>query len=253
MYACAASVQKGGLFSTSMADGATAGHTREVILQAAAQEVLEHGYVGASLSGIAGRLGLTKGALAYHFPTKDRILAALVGRLRETLATSDTAAVEVFGHSPARACVAFVSNVGYFAGTDVITAAAMSLFADPSVPREVMAEPMGDWERRVRAHLEAMVEVDGCTFDLDLADAAEFFIAVLAGTWMTARFFPRAAERPRLQFSQLALEAIGVEAADAIVADVLAAAGENRVQMARVEEMIGEHLRFGQAPPKDAS
>lgn len=230
---------------TCMADRATAGHTREVILEAAAREVIEHGYVGASLSGIAGRLGLTKGALAYHFPTKDRILAALVGRLRETLAASDAAAVEVFGHSPARACVAFVSNVGHFAGTDVVTTAALSLFADPSVPREVLAEPMADWVRRVRAHLEAMVEVERCALDVPLTDAAEFFIAVLCGTWMTARFFPRAADRPRLQFTQLALEAVGVssESADAIVADVLAAAREDRVQMARIEEMTGDHLR----------
>ncbi len=226
-----------------------------MILEAAAHEVFEHGYVGASLSGIAGRLGLTKGALAYHFPTKSRILDALVVRLREILAHSDTAAVDVFGHSPARACVAFVANVGHSAGTDVVTAAALSLFADPSVPREVLVEPMQDWVERISAHLGAMAEVEECSFALAVPDAAEFFLTVLGGTWMTARFFPRAAERPRLQFTQLALEAIGVpkETADQVVADVLAAARENRVQIARVEHMTGDHLRFSRPPAKGAS
>ncbi|WP_147916194.1 TetR/AcrR family transcriptional regulator [Ruania zhangjianzhongii] len=238
-----------------MPDLSTSAHTRQAILEAAAHEVLEHGYAGASLSSIAGRLGLTKGALAYHFPTKDRIITALLERFQSVLAESDNAAAEVFGDSPSRACVALVVNVGHAAGTDIVTTAAMSLFSDPSVSRDGLIGAMTDWVDRVLAHLQAMVAEEGYTFGVDLHDAAEFFIATLGGTWMTARYFPRTAARPRLQFTQLALEAIGLPPAvtDAVVADVLAAARDQRVRIAPVELMTGEPLQFRYGPPDAGS
>lgn len=234
-----------------MPDRPASVRTREVILEAAAREVFEHGYAGASMSGIAGRLGLTKGALAYHFPTKDLIPASLLERFRDVLARSDAAASAVFEDSPSRACVAFVLNVGHAAGTDIVTTAAMSLFSDPSAPREMLIESMRDWAGRVTAHLQGMIDEEGYSFDLDLTDAAEFFITTLGGTWMTARFFPRSADRPRLQFTQLALEAIGLPRAvtEAVVADVLAAARDERVQIAPLELLTGEPVQFRHGPP----
>jgi AcrR family transcriptional regulator len=51
--------------------------TRSRILAAALDLFSEHGFDGTTLQQIADRLGFTKAALYYHFPSKDDLLAAL--------------------------------------------------------------------------------------------------------------------------------------------------------------------------------
>jgi AcrR family transcriptional regulator len=52
--------------------------TREQIRVVALQLFAERGYAGTSLREIAERLGVTKAAVYYHFPTKEDILASLL-------------------------------------------------------------------------------------------------------------------------------------------------------------------------------
>ncbi len=49
------------------------GHTRQTILEAAAQEIHLNGFQAASLSRILASTGLTKGALYHHFPNKQAL------------------------------------------------------------------------------------------------------------------------------------------------------------------------------------
>lgn len=57
--------------------GQTSTGTRERILAAARDLFATYGYQRTSLRQIAERLGITKAAVLYHFPSKDLILAAL--------------------------------------------------------------------------------------------------------------------------------------------------------------------------------
>jgi AcrR family transcriptional regulator len=52
--------------------------TREKILAAAADVAREAGPGSVSLEAVAGRAGVSKGGLLYHFPTKARLMQALV-------------------------------------------------------------------------------------------------------------------------------------------------------------------------------
>jgi AcrR family transcriptional regulator len=52
--------------------------TREQIRVVALEMFAERGYAGTSLREIAERLGVTKAAVYYHFPTKEAILASLL-------------------------------------------------------------------------------------------------------------------------------------------------------------------------------
>lgn len=52
--------------------------TRNVILDAAAEAFEERGFAGASLSDILARAGVTKGALYFHFSSKEDLAMALV-------------------------------------------------------------------------------------------------------------------------------------------------------------------------------
>lgn len=52
--------------------------TRTAILDAAAEVIEERGFTGASLSDILTRAGVTKGALYFHFSSKEELAHALV-------------------------------------------------------------------------------------------------------------------------------------------------------------------------------
>src|SRR3954471_23906747 len=51
---------------------------REALLQAALEVFAERGYTGASVDQIAERAGYSKGALYWHFPSKDDVFFALL-------------------------------------------------------------------------------------------------------------------------------------------------------------------------------
>jgi len=59
--------------------------TRAEILAVASELFIEQGYEATSLREIAARLGITKAALYYHFPSKDDILRALMEPVAEII------------------------------------------------------------------------------------------------------------------------------------------------------------------------
>ena len=61
-------------------DGAA---TREKILDAAQELVLERGYVGMTVEHVLDRVGITKGAFFHHFKTKDDLAKALLRRFAD--------------------------------------------------------------------------------------------------------------------------------------------------------------------------
>jgi AcrR family transcriptional regulator len=54
---------------------------RAQIVQAAIETLAEVGYANASLSRIAGRLGISKGVISYHFAGKDDLIAEIVSQV----------------------------------------------------------------------------------------------------------------------------------------------------------------------------
>ena len=61
-----------------------AGDTKERILEAALELFAQSGYLGTSMSDIAGELGITKGALYKHYTSKQEILDSIVERMNKT-------------------------------------------------------------------------------------------------------------------------------------------------------------------------
>ena len=58
-----------------------AGDTKERILEAALELFAQRGYLGTSMSDIAGQLKITKGALYKHYASKQEILDSIVERM----------------------------------------------------------------------------------------------------------------------------------------------------------------------------
>jgi AcrR family transcriptional regulator len=65
--------------------GSAAEDTRRRILDAATELFNERGYAGTSIRDITERLGMTKGALYYHFASKDELLYAMVAPLLDAV------------------------------------------------------------------------------------------------------------------------------------------------------------------------
>ena len=60
-----------------------AGDTKERILETALELFAQSGYLGTSMSDIAGELGITKGALYKHYTSKQEILSSIVERMNQ--------------------------------------------------------------------------------------------------------------------------------------------------------------------------
>ena len=60
-----------------------AGDTKERILETALELFAHSGYLGTSMSDIAGELGITKGALYKHYTSKQEILDCIVERMNK--------------------------------------------------------------------------------------------------------------------------------------------------------------------------
>ncbi|WP_416670727.1 TetR/AcrR family transcriptional regulator [Egbenema bharatensis] len=62
--------------------------TRQVILQATMDGLLEQGLDSLTLDAVAQRAGVSKGGLLYHFPSKDALIAGLAKYLTEEFETT---------------------------------------------------------------------------------------------------------------------------------------------------------------------
>ena len=60
-----------------------AGDTKERILETALELFARSGYMGTSMSDIAGQLGITKAALYKHYASKSEILDSIVERMNQ--------------------------------------------------------------------------------------------------------------------------------------------------------------------------
>jgi AcrR family transcriptional regulator len=89
-------------------EGRPSPDTRARILAAALDLFVEHGYQRVSLRQIAERLGLTKAAILYHFPSKSHVLAELAEPVFDDMEKALEVAVR---HGPQRARWAVIEGI----------------------------------------------------------------------------------------------------------------------------------------------
>lgn len=64
---------------------ARAGRTRRMILEAAAETFEAHGYLGTTLQDVVAGRKVSKGALYFHFPSKEQLASAIITEQRDLL------------------------------------------------------------------------------------------------------------------------------------------------------------------------
>lgn len=197
--------------------------TRNRLLTAAAMEILDVGYAGASLAKIAARIGHTKGSLGYHFPTKETILDALLERCEETDQRAAERAETAFPDSPMRQLLAFIASYSFISSIDPATAAASLLAHDPSVPYSYGRATHLLWQQRLEGYLDAAQQQEGYQFTVSTKVAAQRILVAVTGFAVTARFYDDDEPQPRLSHLKPCLAALPVPDVDSVIADVKAA------------------------------
>lgn len=131
--------------------------TRAAIVEAAAHEFDERGYVGASMDGVAERAGVTKGALYFHFASKADLAGAVIVRQHEVTRAYGDAAV-ARSDSPLESVVWLTRALAVQMTSEVVVSAGIRLSTDPAATGVERRDPYGDWLRLVTGLVQQAVD-----------------------------------------------------------------------------------------------
>lgn len=195
--------------------------TRKAIAEAAAREFLLHGYAGTSLSGIAERLHLTKGALAYHFPTKADFATYFTRLVRAATAQAYAHATAEYPECGARRLLLHFLILARWRASDPRYAAGIALLTDHASPAFESDDVLRDWLALSIESLESARESDQ---GLSTLEAAEVFMVMnLGAVFFGHRVRLNAPGTKKLRFVRAGLAAVGVPHVDEHAEAVLAA------------------------------
>jgi len=171
-----------------VAQQARAVATRNAIVEAAAAAFIEHGFAGASIADIAQRAGATKGAMYFHFRSKELLAQAVIERQRELntelqdkFASSDLSALAIL--------VSMVRALGELMRDDVVALAAMRLAVEvPETEGEDERGPTYDaWAAPTSAVISHAIAQGDVRDTIDPDMLSRFLVAAFTGI-QTASF-----------------------------------------------------------------
>ncbi|MFJ9574559.1 ScbR family autoregulator-binding transcription factor [Streptomyces bacillaris] len=147
--------------------------TRQRVLCGAGAVFAERGYHGSSVSEIMARAGVTKGALYFHFASKEAMARAVLDRLQDT----DTAAAPD-GPVRLQALIALVNRYAAPPLTDPVLRGALRLVGEPGFET-------GAWHERlhltITGQLTDAAHAGELLSHVDPAETAELITTMLAG------------------------------------------------------------------------
>ncbi|MFJ9174907.1 ScbR family autoregulator-binding transcription factor [Streptomyces sp. NPDC102360] len=122
--------------------------TRRHVLRAAAEMFAEHGYTNTSITGIAEHIGMTKGAVYFHYKNKDAMAAEVVQdsyRIWSALTEEVTAE----SRDPAASIMTLLDRTVQSFLDDAIVQAGSRLQAERSLIDARLPEPYVGWTNRL--------------------------------------------------------------------------------------------------------
>ncbi|MEO8556851.1 MAG: TetR/AcrR family transcriptional regulator [Actinomycetota bacterium] len=148
-----------------MVRAAEAGNTRERILQVALDLFGRQGYSGTSIRDIANRMGMTKAAVYYHFPSKENLLADILTPAMTRVGHVLTTAGPVRTSEQRRALVTALVDVVGEVGPQVVVMLSdlavgthlRTLTGESSLPQRVGAALLGPPPQDPRAAAAARI------------------------------------------------------------------------------------------------
>ncbi|MEK6342686.1 MAG: ScbR family autoregulator-binding transcription factor [Curtobacterium sp.] len=120
--------------------------TRASIIEGAAREFDERGYVGASMDGVAERAGVTKGALYFHFTSKADLAGAVIARQHE-VSRAYAEVAHARGRTPLESMMWMSQGLAVQMTTEVVVSAGIRLSTEPAGNGVARQDPYTDWMR----------------------------------------------------------------------------------------------------------
>ncbi len=154
--------------------------TRHLILQAAAEEFEDRGYLGTRLQDIVNPQDVSKGALYFHFPSKEALAVAVVQEHYDLWSAALTR-LRVRHPRAIRLMLEWSWHIARLFRDDVMIRAAVRLEFERHLIGPSMPSPFAGWSAAIEELLnEAMAQGDLMP-DVDVTTVADFIVAAFAG------------------------------------------------------------------------
>ena len=159
--------------------------TRDAILAGAASVFEEMGYGRASLSQVAERAGVTKGALYFHFPSKEDLARAVITEQHGYI-TADNAAVLQLDLPPLESMIVLCRRFAWHLLQEPIVRAGTRLTLEASLFLQDVRQSYDDWAD-IMARLAVAAQKDGqIRKEVDAPAFGRLVVSALVGVQITS-------------------------------------------------------------------
>ncbi|WGW12206.1 ScbR family autoregulator-binding transcription factor [Saxibacter everestensis] len=159
--------------------------TREQIIAGAALVFDRVGYGNAALSAITDEAGVTKGALYFHFSSKEELALAVIETQHALAMTVARDAAERNG-SPLAALQEITREFARLLLTSVIMRAGIKLTLESSIISVRVVEPYEEWQTTCQTFAEKAVAAGELRSDLDTEAFARFIVSSFTGAQLVS-------------------------------------------------------------------
>ena len=168
-----------------MIQQARAQRTRDAIIAGAAAVFDRQGYSTASIAEIASAAGVTKGALYFHFQSKDEIARAVM-RQQHELSSSAAAAIIDEGRPALETMIRLCAGLVDQLVSDPVVKAGIRLTTDVSTFERPMVDPYEDWLNTVEGLIRRAHDEGDIVPTVDPGMLARFLIPALTGVQLVS-------------------------------------------------------------------
>ncbi|WP_017973255.1 ScbR family autoregulator-binding transcription factor [Actinopolyspora halophila] len=151
-----------------------AARTRASVLRAGAEVIAARGYEGATIAEILEHAGVTKGAMYFHFPSKQALAQAVIEE-------QTNVRVEQGGVSRLQDAVDFSHKVGVALRDDPLFQAGTRIAVETGFGQDPMV-PYQDWSELFRGVFSEAQHAGELLPTIDPGETAELFVASYLGT-----------------------------------------------------------------------
>jgi AcrR family transcriptional regulator len=157
--------------------------TRRHILEVAARAFAENGYAGTSFSDLMAATGLTKGALYFHFPSKDALAMAAFGHMQDRWVSAVLAAADLSSPAADQLDAMLQAAVRFHRTEPAARCVARLCFELGESPRHRphLVPYITTWEEMVTALIGQAQQEGAYRLDVDPGSAARVAVAAFIG------------------------------------------------------------------------
>ncbi|MDH6123563.1 ScbR family autoregulator-binding transcription factor [Kitasatospora sp. GP82] len=160
--------------------------TRQLLVEAAAASFDTAGYTMTGLGDVTKLSGMSKGALYFHFGSKEQLAEAVLAASREGL-REIVGEARRSGDSTVQYLIDLCHALARRVDEDVVFRAGLRLTGDPGLDRAICPSPQGSWVKMVRLLLNRAAGRHQVRVDVPVEVTATLLAAAMTGVEVLAR------------------------------------------------------------------